>query len=403
MRVLVADRLTEDALDEMRALGVEVEYEPKLPVAELPARLSGVNVLVVRGKQVNAAALAAGKSLNLVIRAGAGTQNIDVAFASERGIYVATTPGKNARAVAELAFTLIGCLDRRVPDATSGLRAGRWEKDEFARAVGLEGRTLGILGFGHAGRVMAELGRAYGMRTLVYSRSLTAAKAAELGVKRVPSAVDLASESDVLSVHLALNERTRGAVGRAVLAALPDGATFVNTARPELVDYDALLELIPKKSLRVGLDVLPGEPSERTARYDHPILHAGLVYATPHIGASTDQAQTAIASETVRILRSFVTKGEVPNVVNIAANTWSRYQLVVRHVDQVGALANVLAVLKRHGIHISELDNTVFEGGHAACAKIRLESRPSDACLSEIMAFSDEILHVDLVTLPNVA
>jgi D-3-phosphoglycerate dehydrogenase len=148
---------------------------------------------------------------------------------------------------------------------------------------------------------------------------------------------------------------------------------------------------------------MPGEPRERTSRYDHPILHAGLVYATPHIGASTDRAQTAIASDTVRILRSFVTKGEVPNVVNLAQSTWSRYQLVVRHVDQVGALANVLAVLKRHGIHISQLENNVFEGGRAACAKVRLEARPSEACLSEIMAFSDEILHVDLVTLPNVA
>jgi D-3-phosphoglycerate dehydrogenase / 2-oxoglutarate reductase len=403
MRVLVADRLSEDALDEMRSIGVEVGYEPSLPAAELPSRLGGVNVLIVRGTTVSAAALAAGKSLNLVIRAGAGTQNIDVAFASERGIYVATTPGRNARAVAELAFTLIGCLDRRVPDATAALRAGRWEKDEFARAVGLENRRLGILGFGHAGRVMAELGLAYGMRPLAYGRSLTAARAAELGVKRVPSPVELARESDVLSVHLELNERTRGMVDRAVLSALPDGAIFVNTARAELCDYDALLELIPKKNLRVGLDVLPNEPSERTGRYDHPILHSGLVYATPHIGASTDRAQTAIASETVRILRSFVTKGEVPNVVNIAQNTWSRYQLVVRHIDQVGALANVLAVLKRHGIHISELDNTVFEGGRAACAKIRLESRPSDACLQEIMAFSDEILHVDLVTLPNVA
>lgn len=403
MRVLVADRLAEDALDEMRALGVEVEYEPRLPAVDLPSRLGGVNVLVVRGKQVSAGALAAGKSLNLVIRAGAGTQNIDVAFASERGIYVATTPGKNARAVAELAFTLIGCLDRRVPDAITALRAGHWEKDEFVRAVGLEGRTLGILGFGHVGRIMAELGHAYGMRTLVYGRSLTLARAAELGVKRMSSALELARESDVLSVHLELSDRTRGSVDRAVLNALPDGATFVNTARPELVDYDALLELIPKKGLRVGLDVLPGEPAERTGRYEHPILRSGLVYATPHIGASTDRAQTAIASETVRILRSFVTKGEVPNVVNISANTWSRYQLVVRHIDQVGALANVLAVLKRHGIHISELDNTVFEGGRAACAKIRLESRPSDACLQEIMAFSDEILHVDLVTLPNVA
>jgi D-3-phosphoglycerate dehydrogenase len=387
----------------MRAIGVEVEYEPKLPPAELPARLGGINVLIVRGTPVTAAALSAGKSLNLVIRAGAGTQNIDVAFASERGIYVATTPGRNARAVAELAFTLIGCMDRRVPDATAALRAGRWEKDDFARAVGLEDRTLGILGFGHVGRVMAQLALAYAMRPLAYGRSLTLGRAAELGVKRVPSPVELARESDVFSVHLELNDRTRGMVDRSVLEALPDGAIFVNTARPELVDYDALLELIPKKNLRVGLDVLPHEPSERTARYDHPILHSGLVYATPHIGASTDAAQTAIASETVRILRSFVTKGEVPNVVNIAANTWSRYQLVVRHIDQVGALANVLAVLKRHGIHISELDNTVFEGGRAACAKIRLESRPSDACLQEIMAFSDEILHVDLVTLPNVA
>ena len=403
MRVLVADRLSEDALDEMRALGVEVTYEPRLTAQELPGKLGGINVLVVRGTPVNAVALGAGKSLNLVIRAGAGTQNIDVPFASERGIYVATTPGKNARAVAELAFTLIGCLDRRVPDGVVGLRAGRWEKDEFARAVGLEGRTLGILGFGHVGRVMAELAHAYAMKPIAYGRSLTLARAAELGVKRVASPVELARESDVLSVHLELNERTRGIVDRGVLEALPDGASFVNTARPELVDYDALLELIPKKSLRVGLDVLPQEPSERTARYDHPILRSGLVYATPHIGASTDRAQTAIAGETVRILRSFVTKGEVPNVVNIAQNTWSRYQLVVRHIDQVGALANVLAVLKRHGIHISELANTVFEGGRAACAKIRLESRPSDACLSEIMAFSDEILHVDLVTLPNVA
>ena len=137
--------------------------------------------------------------------------------------------------------------------------------------------------------------------------------------------------------------------------------------------------------------------------YRHPILENPLVYAVPHIGASTDEAQIAIANETVRILRSFLTKGEVPNVVNIAESSWSRYQLVVRHVDQVGALANVLAVLKRHGINVQELDNTVFEGARAACAKIRLSSRPSDGCLSEIMAFSGEVLHVDLVTLPNLA
>jgi D-3-phosphoglycerate dehydrogenase len=403
MRVLVADRLSEDALDEMRGLGVEVDYDPTLEGDALVSRLSGINVLVVRGTPVTAAAIEAGRSLNLVIRAGAGTGSIDVGSASERGIYVADTPGRNASGVAELTFALITSLDRRIPDAVASLRKGHWEKDEFARAAGLQDRTIGLLGLGHVGRAVLKIAQAFGMRPHAFGRTLSTSRATELGVQLVRSPAELARVSEVLSVHLALNDRTRGMVNRKVLEALPDGAIFVNTARHELVDYDALLELIPQKSLRAGLDVLPGEPGERTGRFEHPILRSGVVYATPHIGASTDRAQTEIASETVRILRSFVTSGEVPNVVNISPNTWSRYQLVVRHIDRLGALANVLAVLKRHGIHINELDNTVFDGGRAACAKIRVESRPSEACLQEIMAFSDEVLHVDLVTLPNVA
>lgn len=403
MRVLVADRLTEDSLDEMRSLGVELTYDPELRPEKLPEALEGVNVLIVRGTEVSRAALRAGRALNLIIRAGAGVSNIDVVAASERGIYVANCPGKNAAAVAELTFTLIGCLDRRVPDAVMSLRAGRWEKDEYARAVGLSGKRIGILGLGHVGRAVLKLAQAYNMKCYAFGRSLTGAKAQELGVQIARSPEELAGESDIFTVHLELSERTRGIVDRRVLEALPDDAMFVNTARPELVDYDALTELIPKKRLRVGLDVLPKEPGSRSGSYDHPILRSEHVYATPHIGASTDQAQTAIAAECARILRCFITKGEVPNVVNISAAFWSRYQLVVRHIDRVGALANVLAVLKRHGIDIHELDNTVFEGGRAACAKIRLGSRPSEDCLSEIMAFSDEILHVDLVTLPNFA
>jgi D-3-phosphoglycerate dehydrogenase len=403
MRVLVADRLSQSSLDEMRTLGVEVSYEPELEAAELPARLPGINVLVVRGTEVNKAAFDAGSALNLVIRAGAGVKNIDVPTASERGIYVANCPGKNASAVAELTFALIGSLDRRIPDGVASLRAGRWEKNEFARAAGLKGRSLGILGLGHIGRAVLKIAQAYELSCFAWSRSLTAAKAADLGVTRVNSPGELAKVSDIFSVHLDLTERTRGIVDKKVLSQLRPGALFINTARDELVDYDALQELIPQKNLRVGLDVLPNEPQTRNSTYRHPILEAGLVYAVPHIGASTDEAQIAIANETVRILRSFLTKGEVPNVVNIAESSWSRYQLVVRHVDQVGALANVLAVLKRHGINVQELDNTVFEGARAACAKIRLSSRPSDGCLSEIMAFSGEILHVDLVTLPNLA
>ncbi len=403
MKVLVADKLNPAALDEMRTLGVEVSYQPEIRADALPAAVKDVNVLVVRGTEVRADAMKAGVMLNLIIRAGAGVKNIDVKTASERGIYVANTPGKNASGVAELTMTLIGSLDRRVPDAVSSLRAGKWDKQEFAKAKGLRGRSMGIVGFGHVGRAVAKLGLAYGMDVHAWSRSLVPARAADLGVGWAQNVLELAKRSEILCVHLELTERTRGIISREVVSALPNGGMLINTADAGLVDFAALTELGPMKELRVGLDVLPNEPDTRVADYDNAILHAGLVYATPHIGASTDEAQVAIAAETVRILRSFLVKGEVPNVVNIAANTRGRYVLVVRFLDKVGALANVLGVLKRHAINIQELENTVFEGGRAGCAKIRTDTRPSEGCLAEMMAFSDEVLHVDLVTLPNLA
>lgn len=403
MRVLVAGRLPKSSLEEIQSLGVELVYQPTLVPQNLVAALAGVNVLVVRGLVVDAEAIAAGDALNLVIRAGSGVGNIDVSAASARGIYVANTPGKNASAVAELTMALIGCLDRRIPEASSSLRAGAWEKEEFAQSVGLRGRRLGIAGLGYVGRYVAGLAKAYGMSVHAWSRSLNPARAAELGVGLCPSLVALAERSDVFSVHLDTTERTRGIIDRHVLEALPNRAIFVNTADSSLVDYEALVEVAKQKQLRLGLDVLPSEPLQRHARYSHPVVEIPSVCATPHIGASTDEAQAAIANETVHVLRSFLTKGEVPNVVNISATSWARYQIVVRHIEKTGALAHVLTVLKRHGIHVQELDNTVFEGGKAACAKIRVESRPSDGCLSEIMAFSSEILHVDLVSLPNLA
>jgi D-3-phosphoglycerate dehydrogenase len=393
MKVLVADKLDAAAIDEMKTLGVDVSYRPELGAQDLPAAVRDVNVLIVRGTSVTAAAMRAGVALNLIIRAGAGVKNVDVKTASERGIYVANTPGKNASAVAELAMTLIGALDRRVADAVVSLRGGKWDKEEFAKARGLRGRSLGIVGFGHVGRAVAKLGQAYGLDVHAFSRSLGPS----------PTLLELARRSDILSLHLELTEKTRGIISREVIEAMPNGAMLINTAHAGLVDYTALTELAPLKELSVGLDVLPSEPDSRVADYDHPVLHAGLVYATPHIGASTDEGQVAIAAETVRILRSFLVKGEVPNVVNIQALARGRYVLVVRFLDKVGALANVLGVLKRHGMNIQELDNTVFEGGKAACAKIRTDTRPSEGCLTEIMAFSDEVLHVDLVTLPNLA
>src|SRR5262249_26386969 len=155
---------------------------------------------------------------------------------------------------------------------------------------------------------------------------------------------------------------------------------------------------IPKKGLRVGLDVFAVEPASGAAPFDAAILGRGAVHGTPHIGASTEQAQRAIGQETAPIVRAFLTEETVPNVVNICAPLPARYVIVVRMLDKVGVLANTLSVLKRHGINIEEISNNVFEGALAACSKLRVSGRPSEACMKEISAF-DEVLHVDVVAL----
>jgi D-3-phosphoglycerate dehydrogenase len=259
-----------------------------------------------------------------------------------------------------------------------------------------------VAGLGSIGRCVVERARAFGMQVSAWSRSLTPSKADRLGVRRATSLVELAASCDVLSVHLPLTPQTRGAVDREVIESLPDGAMLINTARAELVDYDVLAELAPKKRLRLGLDVFDGEPKAGSAEFRPAILDVGVVYGTPHIGASTEQAQRAIATEVCRIVRAFMTEVEVPNVVNVCRNTPARFALVLRALDEVGVLANVLNVLKRHGLNVEEISNTVFDGARATCTKLRVSGRPDEACLSEIRAF-DEVLYVDVVPLPNLA
>ena len=406
MRLLIADKLHPRAIEELRSLPLEVIYEPELTRESLETRLQGVGVLIVRSTEVTAAAVNNAKQLNLIVRAGASFNTIDVRAASMRGIYVANCPGKNASAVVELALGLMVALDRRIPDAVASLRAGRWERQEYSKAEGLQGKTLGIAGFGAIGRELAQRARSFGLNVLAWSRSLTPTRATELGVGWVASLDELASKCQILSLHLALVDRTRRIVNRRVLGLLPDRAMFINTARADLVDSEALFEAAEQRGLRVGLDVFPDEPRGSKTFASPGLLKSypsgGLVYGTPHIAAATDQAQLAIATETVRVIRSFLLEGMVPNVVNVSSSSAARFQIVIRMLDKIGTFANVLNVLKRHGINIEEVTNTVFEGGTAACAKLRLLSRPTEACLAEIKAF-DEVLHVDLVTLPMLA
>ena len=402
MRLLIADKMDLLALEELKVLGIEIVSRPELTKDTLPDALEGVGILVVRSTEVTEKAISAGKQLNLIVRAGVGVNTIDVPAASARGVYVANCPGKNAAAVAELTMGLILSLDRRLADATADLRAGRWEKTRYSAARGLLGRRIGLAGLGAIGHEVLTRARGFGLVPHAWSRSLSAARAQKLDVVHARSLEELASRSDVFSVHLSLKPQTKGIVGRKVLEALPDGAIVINASRADLFDYEALQDLIPKKNLRVGLDVFPGEPAGGSATFETPLFGAGTVYGTPHIGASTEQAQSAIARETARIIRCFLTEETIPNVVNICATSPARFAIVLRMLDKVGALANTLSVLKRHGINIEEISNTVFDGALATCTKLRVSGRPSDACLKEIAVF-DEVLHVDVVALPNLA
>jgi D-3-phosphoglycerate dehydrogenase / 2-oxoglutarate reductase len=397
MRLLIADKLHPRAIEELRTLPLDVVYEPELTKETLQSKLPGVGILVVRSTEVTANAIESAKHLHLIVRAGAEYHTIDVRAASKRGIYVANCPGRNASAVAELVFGLLLSIDRR-------------KRTEYGRSEGILGKTIGIAGLGAVGREVAARARAFGMHPIAFSRSLTPAKATDIGVSYAATIEDLATRSQVFTVHLPISDRTRHIIGKKVLGLLPPKAIFLNTARTDLVDEAALREAIAARGLRVGLDVYPDEPkggkkeftSDLFARTPKREQSEGFVYGTPHIAASTDQAQLAIASETVRVIRSFLLQGSVPNVVNVSPSTVARFQLVIRMVDKVGTFANVLNVIKRHGINVEEVTNTIFEGGGASCAKLRVVSRPSEACLAEIHAF-EEVLHVDMVPLPNLA
>jgi D-3-phosphoglycerate dehydrogenase / 2-oxoglutarate reductase len=401
MKVLVADKFPEGGLAALGNAGCEVEYAPHLPKGGLAEAVknSGAEVLIVRGTEVPGEALRAGR-LAVVIRAGAGYNTIDVKTASELGIYVTNCPGKNAVAVAELAMGLLLCLDRQIPDGVSDLRRGVWNKAKYSRANGLFGRTLGIIGTGSIGQELAARARAFGLNVVAWSRSLTDGKARALGVTRLSSPADVAAAADAVSVHLALKPETRGLLGADFFKAMKPGAYFINTARAELVDEAALLEAVHTKKVRAAVDVFSGEPTGGAGTVGESALvlfKEPGVYGTHHIGASTEQAQDAIAEESVRITKEYKATGRVPNCVNIAQRTPATHLLVVRHRDRVGVLAHVFGKLKDAGINVEQTENIVFEGAIAAIARIQVDQDPSSATLDAIRAGSDDVIELSVV------
>lgn len=400
MHVLIADKFEQSGQDGLKAAGCQVSYQPGLKDDALAREVERLrpDVLVVRSTKVTDAILSAGP-LKLVVRAGAGYNTIDVAAASRRGIYVSNCPGKNSVAVAELAFALILALDRRVADNVISLRQGQWNKTEFSKARGLLGRTLGLIGVGRIAREMIPRARGFGMPVVAWSRSLTPEAARELGIEHKGSLIDVAKAADIVSVHVAANAQTRGLIDANFFDAMRPGAYFINTSRAEVVDQVALGWAVRSNGVRAGLDVFANEPSGGAGEFADEIVKLDGVYGTHHIGASTDQAQEAIAAETVRIVRTFQETGKVPNVVNIAKATPATCALVVRHLDRPGVLASVLDLISAARINVQEMENVVFDGAQAAVAHINLETAPSEDLLAQIQAANPNVLELSLIRL----
>lgn len=400
MRVLIADKFEQSGLEGLKNIKCEVDFQPDLKDDALVRAVKDTNadVLVVRSTKVTESALAAG-NLKLVVRAGAGYNTIDVAAASARGIYVSNCPGKNAVAVAELAFALMLALDRRIADNVITLRQGQWNKKEFSKARGLYGRTLGIIGVGGIGREVITRAHSFGMAVVAWSRSLTKEEATRLGVSQMRSINEVAEISDIVSIHLALKDDTRGLIGKDFIDSMREGAFFINTSRGEVVDQNALIEAMHSRHIRAGLDVFANEPTTAQADFTDAIKDEPNLYGTHHIGASTDQAQEAIAAETVRIIREFMQTGEVPNVVNLATQSPATHALTVRHRDQPGVLASVLEGLKNENINVQEMENIIFAGAEAAVARINLDRAPSGDTLKKLKDANSDIIEINLLAL----
>jgi len=322
MKVLIADKFESSGVASLEAAGCEVVVDPSLGPETLPAALAGhqPRVLIVRSTKVPAGVIEGQSSLACIIRAGAGHDNIDSAAASARGIAVCNTPGMNAVAVAELTMGHIINCDRRLPAQDAELRRGHWNKKEYAKSRGLKGQTLLLVGMGAIGREVAVRARAFGLEVVGWSRSLTPQSAGEMGVRFGGSGREelwaLLGEADIVSVHVAATPETVGMCDAAFFGAMRDGATFINTARGTLVDESALLEAIERKGIRAGVDVYQNQPATPDEPFDTPLARGAGVCLSHHCGASTDQAQQAVAQEVVRIVREYQAGGRLLHVVN---------------------------------------------------------------------------------------
>lgn len=394
LKVLVADKFPDKYIQQMKDLDLEVIYNAKLGEKDLPEAAKEVDIVVVRSTVVNEETINKSNKLNLIIRAGSGVNNINIAAANKKGIYVTNCPGMNAVAVAELAIGLMISLDRFIPDNVADFNKGIWNKDKYSKGKGLKGKTLGLIGVGNIGKEVAKRALAFEMN--VYGKDITRIEGVQ--IKDFSEMDQLLPLCDIVTIHLPATPQTKGLFNKQLFSYMNNGSYLINTSRQDIIVEDDLLEAIKEKNIRYACDVFKGEPEGKAGEVSSKLQNNPNIYVTHHIGASTEQAQDAVAEETVNIIKHFIYSGVIDHWVNRAKITDAHFQLVVKHYDKPGVLATVLDVIRSGNINIEEIENIIFEGGIAACCTMKLQTAATADMLKKISENANviSVSHVEI-------
>jgi len=340
-KILVADDVSDSGLEPLRQAGFEVEKITKLSAAELGRRLADYDGLVVRSEtKVTGALIDAAPRLRVVGRAGVGVDNIDVLAATARGVVVMNAPDGNTITTAEHTLALLIALARRLPQANSSVKAGRWERKQFV-GTELRGKTLGIVGLGRIGRVVAHRARSFGMNVVAFDPFIAPDQARDMEIE-LGSLDEVFKRADFLTVHTPLTSETRGIIGRDAFAKMKPGIRIINCARGGLVDEAALLEAINDGIVAgAALDVFTQEPPPP----DHPLLLREEVIVTPHLGASTTEAQEGVAFTVAEQMRDYLLHGALRGAVNVPALGAKELNVLQPYIELAERLGRVQAQL----------------------------------------------------------
>jgi D-3-phosphoglycerate dehydrogenase len=351
-RVLICDKLDAAGLDLLKKAGLEVDNRQKLTGAALAEALHAADGAIVRSDtRITAELLESPGKLRAVVRAGVGVDNIDVPAATRKGVVVMNTPGGNTISAAEHTIALLLSLARHIPAADAGMKAGKWDRSKYVGAQ-VAGKTLGVIGLGRIGREVARRAAGLDMKVVGYDPFLTPDRAAQLGIQAVSGLDELLPKCDFVTVHVPMTDETKGLINERAIGLLPKNARLLNVSRGGIIDEAALVEAL--KSGRVAgaaLDVFTQEPPSA----DHPLLKAPNVVLTPHLGASTVEAQEAVAVEAAQLLVDFLTRGVISCAVNMAAVNRTELDEMRHYVDLARRLGLLQAQLAQGPILKAEL------------------------------------------------